>query len=84
MILTSGVEFTPCSQDLFDDAPIKHSLTHFHWYLTPYQARLSDENIQILNEKLRQADIDFQWFDDKTAKATLGLPRAMEKVLGVI
>ncbi len=84
LILKADVELTPCSQDLFDDAPIKHSLTHFHWYLTPYQARLSDKNIQILNEKLRQADIDFQWLDDKTAKAILGLPRAMVKVLGVI
>lgn len=81
LILNSDVELTPCSQDLFDDAPIKHSLTHFHWYLTPYQTRFSNENVQILSENLRQADIDFQWLDSKSAKAALGLPRAMEKVL---
>lgn len=81
LILKSDVKLIPCSQDLFDDAPIKHSLTHFHWYLTPYQTRFSNENLQILSEKLRQADIDFQWLGSKTAKAKLGLPRAMEKVL---
>lgn len=81
LILANDVSLTPCSQDLFNDSPIKHSLTHFHWYLTPYQTRFSNENVQILSENLRQADIDFQWLDSKSAKAALGLPRAMVKVL---
>ena len=69
------------SDSLLDEAPIKHSLTHFHWYLQPQQLTLSAEQAQHLTKTLHAADINVVWLDGKDAQATLGLPKAMVKVL---
>ncbi|MGP5345589.1 A/G-specific adenine glycosylase [Psychrobacter celer] len=69
------------SNTLLDDAPIKHSLTHFHWYLTPRKLPIKATQITELNEKLVAAEIDFKWLTEQTAQDSLGLPRAMIKIL---
>jgi A/G-specific adenine glycosylase len=69
------------SNTLLDDAPIKHSLTHFHWYLTPRKLIVNPTQIVELNEKLAAAEISFKWLTEQKAQDSLGLPRAMEKIL---
>lgn len=71
------------SDTLLDDAPIKHSLTHFHWYLQPQKLVVDDEKIAQLGEKLAAADIAFKWLDKQKARDSLGLPRAMIKIIEV-
>ena len=68
-------------KSLLDDAPIKHSLTHFHWYLTARKLTVDNAQILELNEKLAAAEIDFRWLTAQTAQDNLGLPRAMIKIL---
>jgi|TARA_A100001518_G_C1227236_1_gene80125 A/G-specific adenine glycosylase len=69
------------SNTLLYDAPIKHSLTHFHWYLTPRKLTVDAAQTIELNEKLTAAEIDFKWLTAQTAQDSLGLPRAMIKIL---
>ncbi|WP_350562353.1 A/G-specific adenine glycosylase [Psychrobacter sp. CAL346-MNA-CIBAN-0220] len=71
------------SSDLLHDAPapIKHSLTHFHWYLTPQQLTLNTEQSQELTTALQAAEINLHWLNGNEAQVTLGLPRAMVKIL---
>ena len=69
------------SNTLLDDAPIKHSLTHFHWYLTPRKLTIDAKQINELNEKLSAAEIAFKWLTQQKAQDSLGLPRAMEKII---
>ena len=71
------------STTLFDDAPapIKHSLTHFHWYLTPQSLTLNTKQAQELTTALQAAEINLNWLNGDDAQATLGLPRAMVKIL---
>ncbi|MEC5210601.1 A/G-specific adenine glycosylase [Psychrobacter sp. PL15] len=71
------------SATLFDNAPapIKHSLTHFHWYLTPQQLTLNTEQSQELTTALQAAEINVNWLNSDKAQAILGLPRAMVKIL---
>ncbi|MDN5618874.1 MAG: A/G-specific adenine glycosylase [Psychrobacter sp.] len=69
------------SNTLLYDAPIKHSLTHFHWYLTPRKLTVDTAKMLELNEKLAAAAIDFKWLTEQTAQDSLGLPRAMIKIL---
>ncbi|MGP9557155.1 A/G-specific adenine glycosylase [Psychrobacter sp. AOP7-A1-24] len=69
------------SNTLLDDAPIKHSLTHFHWYLTPRKLTIDAKQITELNKKLAAAEIDFKWLTTQQAQDSLGLPRAMVKIL---
>lgn len=69
------------SRTLLDDDPIKHSLTHFHWYLTPRKLTVDTAQITELNNKLAAADIAFKWLDERKARDSLGLPRAMEKII---
>jgi A/G-specific adenine glycosylase len=69
------------SKTLLDDAPIKHSLTHFHWYLTPQALILNAEQITEITEALQAAEININWLNAVDAQATLGLPRAMVKIL---
>ena len=69
------------SKTLLDDAPIKHSLTHFHWYLTPQSLILNAEQIIEITEALEAAQININWLNAVDAQATLGLPRAMVKIL---
>ena len=69
------------SHTLLDDAPIKHSLTHFHWYLTPQKLTIDAAQMAELNKKLAAADITFKWLTEQKAQDSLGLPRAMEKII---
>ena len=71
------------SHTLLNDAPIKHSLTHFHWYLQPQKLMIDEAKIADLNEKLLAADIAFKWLDEQKARDSLGLPRAMEKIIEI-
>jgi A/G-specific adenine glycosylase len=69
------------SKTLLDDAPIKHSLTHFHWYLTPQSVTLNAKQTAEITEALQAAEISIHWLNANDAQATLGLPRAMVKIL---
>ena len=69
------------SHTLLDDAPIKHSLTHFHWYLTPQRLTIDAAQMADLNKKLAAADIAFKWLTEQKARDSLGLPRAMMKII---
>ena len=69
------------SNTLLEDAPIKHSLTHFHWYLTPQSVTLNNEQTADLTQALQAAEINMNWLNADDAQATLGLPRAMVKIL---
>ena len=69
------------SKTLLDDAPIKHSLTHFHWYLTPQSVTLNNEQTAEITQALQAAEINIHWLNADDAQATLGLPRAMVKIL---
>ena len=69
------------SKTLLDDAPIKHSLTHFHWYLTPHSVTLNAKQTAEITEALQAAEINIHWLNAVDAQATLGLPRAMVKIL---
>lgn len=71
----------PINKTLLDDAPIKHSLTHFHWYLTPQSLTLAHEQVTDLTKALQAAEININWLNASDAQATLGLPRAMVKIL---
>lgn len=59
---------------------IKHSLTHFHWYMTSLNLRLSNEQVAYLSDALQTANCIYQWADINTA-LTLGVPKAMVKLL---
>ena len=69
------------NKSLLDDAPIKHSLTHFHWYLTPQSLTLNAKQVTALTKALQAAEININWLNASDAQATLGLPRAMVKIL---
>ncbi|WP_201617417.1 A/G-specific adenine glycosylase [Psychrobacter immobilis] len=69
------------SKTLLDDAPIKHSLTHFHWYLTPQSVTLNAKQTAEMTKALQAAEINIHWLNANDAQATLGLPRAMVKIL---
>nr|WP_227430313.1 A/G-specific adenine glycosylase [Psychrobacter sp. I-STPA6b] len=67
----------------FDKDTIKHTLTHFHWYLMPITITLDETQTDELSKQLAKADIVFIWCDDSHAKS-LGLPKAMLKVLATL
>jgi A/G-specific adenine glycosylase len=66
---------------LLEAAPIKHTLTHFHWYLQPQTLVLSAKQAEQLTRLLTEADINSRWLPANEAEQTLGLPKAMLKVL---
>jgi len=80
-LITNKLAAQSVSKSLLDDAPIKHSLTHFHWYLTPRKLTIDARQVTELNQKLASAEIDFKWLTEQTARDSLGLPRAMEKII---
>ena len=59
---------------------IKHSLTHFHWYLAPRVQQIDAKAAKQLSDLLTQADVRFVW-QTADAAAQLSLPRAMVKIL---
>ena len=69
------------NKSLLGDASIKHSLTHFHWYLTPQSLTLDTKQAQEITTALQAAEININWLNSDDAQATLGLPRAMVKIL---
>ena len=75
------LEVASINKTLLDDAPIKHSLTHFHWYLTPQSVTLNNEQTAEITQALQAAEININWLNADDAQATLGLPRAMVKIL---
>ncbi|WP_201565143.1 A/G-specific adenine glycosylase [Psychrobacter sp. CMS30] len=80
-LIKNNLAAAPMNKTLLDDAPIKHSLTHFHWYLTPQSVTLNNEQTADLTQALQAAEININWLNADAAQATLGLPRAMVKIL---
>lgn len=80
-LIKNNLAAAPMNKTLLDDAPIKHSLTHFHWYLTPQSLTLNGEQTVDLTKALQAAEININWLNADDAQATLGLPRAMVKIL---
>ena len=80
-LMKNGLIAESVSNTLLDDAPIKHSLTHFHWYLTPQKLTIDAKQINELNKKLAAAEIVFKWLTQQKAQDSLGLPRAMIKII---
>ena len=72
---------TSIKDGLLEAAPIKHTLTHFHWYLQPQTLALSAKQAEQLTRLLTEADINSRWLPANEAEQTLGLPKAMLKVL---
>ena len=83
-LITNELVAKSVSNTLLDDAPIKHSLTHFHWYLTPRKLKIDAPQVTELNKKLAAAEIDFEWLTEQQAQDSLGLPRAMEKIIELL
>ena len=83
-LITNELVAKSVSNTLLDDAPIKHSLTHFHWYLTPRKLKIDAPKVTELNKKLAAAEIDFKWLTEQQAQDSLGLPRAMEKIIELL
>lgn len=61
--------------------PIKHTLTHFHWYLTAQHATLDSKHVANLNKLLDDAMITKNWVSINEALNTLALPKAMLKLI---
>ena len=80
-LIKNDLAAAPMNKTLLDDAPIKHSLTHFHWYLTPQSVTLNNEQTAEITQALQAAEININWLNADAAQATLGLPRAMVKIL---
>ena len=80
-LIKNNLAAAPTNKTLLDDAPIKHSLTHFHWYLTPQSVTLNNEQAAEITQALQAAEININWLNADAAQATLGLPRAMVKIL---
>ena len=80
-LIKNNLAAAPISKTLLEDAPIKHSLTHFHWYLTPQSVTLNNEQTAEITQALQAAEININWLNADAAQATLGLPRAMVKIL---
>ncbi len=82
-LIENNLVAKPVSNTLLDDAPIKHSLTHFHWYLQPQRVVVDNKQIAELKDRLNAADIEFKWLGQQKARDSLGLPRAMIKIIEV-
>ncbi|WP_025646019.1 MULTISPECIES: A/G-specific adenine glycosylase [unclassified Psychrobacter] len=82
-LIENNLVAKPVSNTLLEDAPIKHSLTHFHWYLQPQRVVVDNKQIAELKDKLNAADIEFKWLRQQKARDSLGLPRAMIKIIEV-
>ena len=80
-LIKNNLAAAPISKTLLEDAPIKHSLTHFRWYLTPQSVTLNNEQTAEITQALQAAEINMNWLNADDAQATLGLPRAMVKIL---
>lgn len=81
--LYKSITDTTTDQQAADKGAIKHTLTHFHWYLSPMLLTLDNCQADELGKQLSQADIVFNWSDTNqlTQSKAMGLPKAMLKVL---
>lgn len=61
---------------------IKHSLTHFHWYLSAITLELNQTHVEQLNKQLNQAEQNFSWQSQQDFQ-NLALPKAMQKLLAL-
>ncbi len=59
----------------------RHTLTHFHWQLTPLCISLNDQQFCQINQALSACSQDHLWQPKQT---TLALPKAMHKVLALL
>ena len=73
----NDIDCIATSNGLLDDDPIKHTLTHFHWYLQAKTATLTDAQMAELSKALDDAGAVYQWLSEAAASATLGVPKAM-------
>lgn len=83
-ITDNSLKAESISDGLLESAPIKHTLTHFHWYLQPQTLALTAKQAEQLSKLLTDADINILWLPATEAKQILGLPKAMLKVLEVM
>lgn len=83
-ITDNSLKAESISDGLLESAPIKHTLTHFHWYLQPQTLALTAKQAEQLSKLLTDADINILWLPATEAKQTLGLPKAMLKVLEIL
>ena len=60
----------------------KHTLTHFHWHLTPLIISLDKGQFEQIGQALADCQQDYLWQDRQTLN--LALPKAMDKVLDLI
>ncbi|WP_261869182.1 hypothetical protein [Psychrobacter sp. JCM 18901] len=49
--------------------------------MTPCKLMINATQVTELNQKLAAAEIDFKWLTEQKAQDSLGLPRAMIKIL---
>lgn len=62
---------------------IKHSLTHFHWFLSPLTIELSQTQSEKLSNLLQKAEQIFSWQSQNDIQK-LALPTAMQKLLKIL
>lgn len=60
---------------------LKHTLTHFHWHLTLIPLKVDDDLYHTITQALNAISAKFVWQSDGQG---LGLPKAMDKLLGVL
>ena len=60
----------------------KHTLTHFHWHLTPLIISLDKGQFEQITQVLADCKQDYLWQDRQALN--LALPKAMDKVLDLI
>lgn len=58
--------------------PIKHTLTHFHWLLSPCSVQLNSLQYKQLNQLLSATHAQYVWLRDDTPTA---IPTAMQKLI---
>lgn len=68
------------NQNLHITTSIKHTLTHFHWQLSLTNVHIDDELYHKINQALTAVNAKFIWQKDQQG---LGVPRAMDKLLGI-
>ncbi len=66
----------------FGEKMIKHSLTHFHWFLTPITIVINDEQKKALNERLNDLALAENWtWIGQNDVQNLAISTAMQKLM---
>lgn len=79
--LTNATKTSHTNNQAEENKPIKHTLTHFHWYLSSHDIQLTNTQITTLTKQLETAFVSFKWRTKAEAIHTLALPKAMLKLL---